>query len=81
MAVIRQADRYTKEEYRDGPGLREKLEMDGKRVGKVERRYKNGKYPMRKKEKQRERIENEEKELEQGGKNKNMKEGNKGKEV
>jgi len=36
---------------------------------------------MRNKEKRREGIESEEKELEKGGKNKNMKEGNKGKEV
>lgn len=57
------------------------MEMEGKRVGKGERRYRNGKSTMRKKEKQRERIESEEKELEQGGKNKNMKEGNKGKEA
>jgi hypothetical protein len=54
---------------------------EGKRVGKSEKRYRNGKSTVRKKEKQRERIESEEKELEQGGKNKNMKEVNKRKEV
>jgi hypothetical protein len=39
----------------------------GKRVGKGEKRYRNGKSTVRKKEKQRERIESEEKELEDEG--------------
>jgi len=57
------------------------MEMEGKRVGKGERRYRNGKSTMWKKEKKGEGIESEEKELEQGGKNKNIREGNMGKEV
>ena len=57
------------------------MEVERKRVEKAKRRYRNLKSAMRKKEKQRERIKSEEKELEQGGQNKNMKKGNKGKEV
>jgi len=64
VAVTRQTGRQTKEEYRDGPGGRGNMEVERKRVEKAKRRYRNLKSAMRKKEKQRERIKSEEKELE-----------------
>jgi len=64
LAVTRQTGRQTKEEYRDGPGERGNIEVGGKHVEKGKRRYRNLKSTMRKKEKQRERIKSEEKELE-----------------
>jgi hypothetical protein len=51
VAVTRQTGRQTKEEYRDGPVERGNMEMEGKRVGKCKRRYRNLKRTMRKKEK------------------------------